>query len=641
MKNAAASIERVWFAQTHLMETSWPFFYLVENRPTLVKLDVSAPSGTPVPTMSVTATFADGRSELRWMRAPASLPADVDRRPQPLSQDLSTSYALTLPASWLQKGVSLRFGDAGGPSITKSASQLKVASRPELNLVLADVLLFTDTTPVPRSADFGPELASKLPVSRLTIQPLPYTLRLPRLVVGPRTDSVSPFGDPVETSAMWVDKKAACTASMKTAGTCTPHSRWAVWEAVLDLTRALQAANGMSETSLWYGVMPPDATIVNAWWSGGTASLANDFGKNFMHENAHSMGVPHLGAVSGERQKSSTGLRHPYLGETVRTDGQFLGGGVGRTFAWDPLDNAMVQPTCTDTGLEKQEPTQRWGGWGCETVRPGRRLDHFSDITSYKLLRFLNGAPQVDSGSVPYYSALLAGTSADAFAQMSYQLPVESGRLQVVQQSGTWTVQRWDTVKQAYVTLLRPPGGDSGFLSTPQAAKEGSEYLQYYDFRFPQQRNVPVISVYGSFNYMDDTASTIYAAKATNGNLMRLWDPTNATQFNQIKSSVSTSTFWSGYDLHLRVVYQDGSMRHVAMPREAKPVTTPMQGFTHWAVNLPDEGKTVVRIELLHRPLCSRDSSASDRSCDVNLDSNGITADNVYAGARVAAIWTP
>ena len=559
-----------------------------------------------------------------------------------MSQDLSTSYALTLPATWLQKGVSFRFGDAGVPSIIKSASQLKIASRPELNLVVADVLLFADTTPVPRSADFGPGTGQQVAVSRLTIQPLPYPLRLPRLVVAPRTDSVSPFGDPVETAAMWVDKKAACTTAMKTAGTCTPHSRWAVWEAVLDLTRALQAANGMSETSFWYGVMP-DASNVTAWWSGGTASLANDFGKNFMHENGHSMSLPHLGGVTGTRQSSSTGLRHPYVGENIRTDGQFLGGGLGRTFAWDPLDNAMVQPTCTDTGVEKQDPMQRAGR---ETVRPGRRLDHFSDISSYKLLRFLNGAPQVESGSVPYYSALLAGTSADAFAQMSYQLPVESGRLQVVQQSGTWTVQRWDTVKRAYVSLLRPPGGDSGFLSTPPAAAAGSEYLQYYDFRFPQQRNVPVISVYGTFNYMDDTASTIYAAKATKGNLMRLWDPTDATQFNQIKSSVSTSTFWSGYDLHLRVVYQDGSMRHVAMPREAKPVTTPMQGFSHWAVNLPDEGKTdirktVVRIELLHRPLCSRDSSASDRSCDVNLDSNGITAANVYAGARVAAIWTP
>ena len=621
------------------METDWPFFFLIEQRPTLLKLDVSAPPGTPVPTMSVTATFSDGGSDRLCLRAPAGLPPAVDLRPQPLLHDLDSSFAATLPAHWLQKGVSLRFDIAGGASLTKSTGDLRISSQPEMNLVLADVLLFGDTTKVPRSADFGPELASKLPVSRLAIQSLPYPLWLPRLVIAPRTDSVSPFGDPVETSAMWVDRKAACNAAMRTAGTCTPHSRWAVWEAVLDLTRALQAANGMSETSFWYGSMP-DASNNTAWWSGGTASLANDFGKSFMHENAHAMGfpLPHFGDVTGTRQISPTGLRHPYVGENIRTDGQFLGGGLGRTFAWDPLDNAMVQPTCTDTGVEKQEPLQRAG---CETVRPNRRLDHFSDFATYKLLRYFNGAPQVGSGTVPYYSALLAGTSADAFAQMSYQLPVESGRLQVVEESGAWTVRRWDTVNQTYVSLLRPPGGDSGFLSTPPAAAAGSEYLQHYDFRFPQQRNVPVISVYGTFNYMDDTASTIYAAKATKGNLMRLWDPTDPTQFNQIKSSVSTSTFWSGYDLHLRVIYQDGSMRHVAMPREAKPVTTPMQGFTHWAVNLPDEGKTVVRIELLHRPLCSRNSSASDRSCDVNLDSNGITAASVYAGARVAAIWAP
>jgi hypothetical protein len=89
------------------------------------------------------------------------------------------------------------------------------------------------------------------------------------------------------------------------------------------------------------------------------------------------------------------------------------------------------------------------------------------------------------------------------------------------------------------------------------------------------------------------------------------------------------------------VFYQDGSVRHVAMPVEAKPVATPMEGFTAWAVNLPDEGKVITRIELLHRPLCSRDSSASERSCDVNLASNGTTAANVYNGARVAAVWTP
>ena len=140
---------------------------------------------------------------------------------------------------------------------------------------------------------------------------------------------------------------------------------------------------------------------------------------------------------------------------------------------------------------------------------------------------------------------------------------------------------------------------------------------------------------------MDDTTSSIYAVKATKGNLMRLWDPTNPTQFDHIRQSVSTATFWAGYDLHLRVYFNDGSVRHVAMPREAKPVTSPMEGFTHWAVNLPDEGKTVVRVELLHRPLCTRDSSASDRACDVNLVSNGITAGNVYSGARVAASWTP
>jgi hypothetical protein len=90
---------------------------------------------------------------------------------------------------------------------------------------------------------------------------------------------------------------------------------------VLDLMRALQAANGMAETSFWYGLAEG-----SAWWSGGSASLGDNYGKAFMHENGHAMGLPHLGEVTGDRQKDPTGLRHPYVGETARSDGQPLGG---------------------------------------------------------------------------------------------------------------------------------------------------------------------------------------------------------------------------------------------------------------------------------------------------------------------------
>ena len=607
------------------METHWPFFYLIEDRPALVKLDVVAPQGTPVPTLSATAIFADGTSDRRCLRPPVAVPVSVDLRPQPLRQDLGSSFVATLPSHWLRTGVSLRFEIAGGPVITKTAAELNVGSRPALNLVLADVLLFGETKPVTREANFAAELSSKLPISRLTTQTLPYTVWLPRLVVGPRSDSVSAFGDPVQTAAMWTDRKPSCTADMRSSGTCATHSARAVMETVLELLRALQAANGMSDTSLWYGLVGQGFRLggLSAWWSGGYVALGDNFGKNFMHENGHSMGLPHLGTVTGARQQSATGLRHPYVGEVLRLDGQPIGGGFGRTHAWDPLDNAIVQPTCVDTGIEKQEPVQRAG---CETVRAGRLLDHFSDSTIFKLLRFFDGSDQVVSGNVPYYSSLLAGSSADAFAQVPYQLPAESGRVQLAQGGEPWALQRWDAKNRTYVTLLRPPGGDAGLLAPPTAAPPNSEYVQDYDFRFPQRYNVPVISVYGTFNVWDDATSVIYAATATKGNLMRLWDPTDPVQLGLMRSSVSSVAFPSGFDLHLRVLFNDGSVRHVAMPSQVKPSTTPMEGgFMHWAVNLPDEGKTIVRIDLLYRPL------------------NAIPPDNggFYQGARVAATWAP
>ncbi len=633
VSNGAARIDRVWLGQTHLMETGWPFFFLVENRATLLKLDVSAASGA-APTGRVTASWPDGSRQTLCLRAPATLPASNDLRSQPLTQDLTRSYTLTLPATWLRAGLALRLDLDGGASAQRTAAELKVGSSPDLTLVVVPTLLFGDTQPRPLG-DAPAEFGSKLPISTLRVATTPFNLSLPRLVIAPRTDSPTPTGGVQSTAAQWASVKPHCTTADQQAARCATYSGFSVLDATLNLVAALQRANGMDDTALWYANHGMNSGV-GGGLGGGNHGSGDDFGLIFNHEMGHAMGLPHLGDVTGTRQTSATELMHPYAGETTRDDGQPQGGGFGRTWALDAQDFTPVSPVCATTNREQQDPMQR----GCNTVRTGRRFDHFSDAASAKLLRYFNGATAT-SGTVPYYSRLLAGSSADAPQATRYQLPAEDGRTQMrISSSGQWTLHRWSAATAAYEQVLRPPGGDTGFLAAPPTAPAGQRYEQYYDFRYPQQFDVPVVTVFGTFDATNDATSTIYAAQATRGHLMRLWDPSQPEQLDAIKRSVSGDTFWWGYDLHLRVLYRDGSQRMVAMPGEAKATTDPMEGFTTWAVNLPDDGRAIDRIELLHRPLCSRNSAASERGCDVNLAANNITAANVYSSARVAASWT-
>jgi Peptidase M66 len=632
--NAQARIERLWLAQTHLMESDWPFFYLVEARPTLLKLDVSGPAGSAAPTARVTARWPDGRSETRCLRAPAALPVSVDLRPQPQQQSLDSSYALTLPPEWLRAGLALQLQLEGGATLSRSAAELKVGSQPELGLVVLNTLLFGDTQARPLE-DAATELAARLPVSRLRVAQWTFDLSLPRLVLPPRSDSPTPTGGLQATVAQWAERKPSCSAADRAASRCLPYSGFAVLAATIDLADALQKANGMAHTSIWYANHGLNSGVGGGLGGGNTGS-GDNLGLIFNHELGHAMGLPHLGDVTGSRQTSSTGLMHPYWGETPRDDGQASGGGFGRTAAYDPLDNGLVQATCASSGFEQQDPMQR----GCNTVRPGRRFDHFSDAASFKLLRYFNGAPSVASGTVPYHSRLLAGSGPQAFQPARYQFPAEEGRAQLREDAGVWSLHRWSVAQQSYLQLQRPPGGDAGFLSAPPVAAAGQMHEQFHDFRYPQQFDVPVITVLGTFNHASDDTSTVYTVRAGRGHLMRLWDPTQPEQFAWIQRSSSGNTFWWGYDLHLRVRYTDGSLRHVAMPYEAKAGLSAMQGFVTWAVNLPDDGRNIASVELLHRPLCSRNGAASDRSCDVNLPANGISAATVYDGARVAARWS-
>lgn len=629
-----ATLARVWFAQTHLMETSWPLFNLVQGRGALLKADIWGAAGTPIPQVKVTASWPGG-SETRCMVAPASLPTSVDTRVQPTQQSLATSFRMTLPSSWMRPDMTLKISVGNGPSRTFLPAELKLKTRPQMEMVLADALLFGDTT-VRNSDAMRAEFAARFPFSSVAFYKFPQPLSLPRLVVGPRSDGRSATGVDGDQPAVWADRLPSCTAAQATAGTCTRYRGFGVLSATYSLARELKNANAMGWTGTWY-VGHGAQSGVGGGLGGGQQGSGDNYALIFNHEIGHALSLPHMGDVTGSKQTSSTGLRHPYTGDSANGS-TFRGGGFGKSTGYDPLDNTLMHWGCNGTQTEAQDPMQR----DCNNIASGRVFDHFSDFSALQMQRYWTGAAAPLSGTVPYWSSYVSGSSAGAPVATPFYLPSQGGTVQAEWAPGATTpvLKRYNTSTGLYETVLRPPG-DDGFVKALPTAPAGSAYDAYYDFRFPQQFNVPVVTVLGSFNYTDDATSAVLGVIQTKGHLKRLWDPTDPTTFDLIKRSISGNTFWWGYNLHLKVEYADGSTRHVAIDKDVEATTNPMSGFTYWAVNLPDDGRAISRITLMHRPLCVRNGAASDRSCDISVAANGITAANVYNAAKIATTWVP
>lgn len=633
--NAQAQLARVWFAQTHLMEPTWPFFNLVQDRGALLKVDVSAPAGTGVPQVSVTARWADGRQQTRCMVAPSTLPTRVDMNPQPQRQSLASSYRLTLPSAWMTPDLSLTIRVAGGPSRSYSAEQLRLNTRPQLEMVLTNLLLFGDTR-TPNGDAVRAEFAARFPFTSVAFYRWPQALRLPKLVVGPRTDALTPDGQETASPAVWADRLPSCTEAEQSAGTCTPYSGFGVLSSTYRIMSWLKHANGMGWTSVWYGALGPGSAI-GGGLGGGQQATGDGYGQVFNHEVGHALSLPHLGGVTGAHQTDPDDLLDPYTGDTA--DGSdFRGGGFGKTTAYDPLDNTLMHWGCRGTLVEAQDPMQR----ECNNVAKGRRFDHFSDFATVQMQRYWTGTRRATGGTVPYWSRFLPGSSAANPQATAFHFPQESGTVQAEWAPGATapTLTRYNPGTRTQQIVLRPPG-DDGFVKTLPKAPAGSVYDRYYDFRFPLQFNVPVVTVLGTFNASDHRMSSVLSVVKTRGHLKRLWDPTDRTTFALMKRSISGDTFWWGWNLHLKAEYTDGTQRHVALDSDVDAGSDPMAGFTYWAVNLPDDGRTLQRLTLMHRPLCVRNGAASERQCDIGLDSNGLTAANLYQAAQIATVWTP
>lgn len=325
---------RAWFAQTHLMETNWPFFNLVQERAIFMKLDVTDPAGGVAPQISVKASWTGGSGTACMVRPKSGkLPKTVDMKPQPAAHDLTTSYTLTIPSSWAKPGLALTVtvnGVAAAKVYTKAV--LKMKMRPKAQAVFIDALLFGDTQVLGERDSIRKEFTARFPYSSVAW----YTfnsgkpLSFPKIIIAPRGDGMTPNGQPASHPAVWADRKPSCTDAEKAASKCTVYSGYGVLSFTISLMGAFKEAFGMGSSSIWYAGHGKNSGL-GGGLGGGLKGSGDDYQLIMNHELGHGMDLPHWGASTGSHQ-TGDGRKYPYMGDTKDGNG-FLGGGFGKTTA--------------------------------------------------------------------------------------------------------------------------------------------------------------------------------------------------------------------------------------------------------------------------------------------------------------------
>lgn len=602
--NASAQIARAYVMQTHLVEPTHPFFVLVANRPTLVKVNVTGAGASPQ--VRVVATNNGNPVGSLCLAGPASLPASVD----PGAPSRTNSFTATLPAAWMQPGLSLTF-TAGTATRTYSAATLKIGAEPVLSLIGPDFMLFGDTTPTARPADWEQRYLSTLAVSALQYSSLARIVS-DRLPIAPRSDGRTGFGVATAQPAMIATTKPSCTPAQATAGTCTLYGGFGAISGARNVSGAFLRANGLERLAQVYGVFSAN-THAGGGLAGGGVGAGDDYGLLFNHEMGHSADMPHWGDSWYGRPPSNPDQKHPYAGSLLNGSNQPVGGGFGNTPAYDYTSDSFIAPICAANGNERQEPMQR----GNNCMPPGAVYDWFSDYSALFMYRFFVGAPAVYAGTIPYPRDPLGNAAAAPFS-----FPAKGGMVVGVAPNAPQPLlKKWDATAGAYV-IQAPPA-----LSTNQ--------MKHY---YPQQHNVKVVTLWGAYSNATPAASMIGAPVRYVGHVKKTWNPSDAADFADIKSWVSGDAFWWGADLVVRVNYTDSTSRQAVI--KADPRTTdPLNGdsYATWAVNLPDD-KTIASVVLYRRPMEVR-NPGTDTPYNINRTGSTTTAANYMDTATVAANW--
>jgi hypothetical protein len=604
--NASAAIGEVSLAQTHALSPTHPLFFLIAKRPALLEVPVTGTGAAPEVSVE---GFVNGVSLGKLCLAgPSVLPATVDMT----VQQRTDRFTVTLPSAWLTAGLSLTI-KAGSATTTFSATQLGAGPAPELNLVMLkmDLLNYNDgktDTQIP-STWLG-DIAGAFPASVFRFGNFPVRVPLPKFVSSTDVAGSAPVllnKRPCESGETPANTGNTCEASGVPTGN--------ILAGVYQLVSALQHATGDTLFSYYYG---HTENFYVGGWGGGKALASAQYDGVMFHELGHALDLPHWGDAYPNPNPGVADYQYPYGG--VQNDG----GGRGESWNYYQNIDEFISPICQivgdDTfGQERSDAMQRSND--CDELRSTGRgpWDGFGDFSSLSMFRYMTGADEY-AATVPYHGG-------DAPFHLKKQL--------------------------GWPNLVLNADGSRSLVREHQPTETVDPWEQHLNLTFPEKWDVPVATVYGSFNPAGGEANVVYEPLSYVGNLTHVVDPTDPTEFADLAAAINGTSSFGDYfywptDITVRVTYQDGATKtgvylFGSYPRAwASEVGTYGGGWrpdtVYFALSFPGD-KRVDKVEVFDRPFCVR-YAGDNYLGNINYAPNGITAATYMAGATLRSSWT-
>ncbi len=593
--SSSAAIEHVAFAQTHALEPSWPFFFLVAGRPALLEVAVTGAGAAPQVRAEA---FADGQSlGAVCLAGPTALPASVEWS----KHDAEDRYRVTLPSAWLRPGLSLTV-TAGSASQNFDAEQLAVAAAPELNLIMLpmDVLNYNaGKSDIEVPDGWLEDFAGAVPAARVRLGHFPGRVSLSPLVVSGDAQGGLP---PTRLERRPCDDDEPAGPDCEQADIPAMN----ISAAALRMIGAIHRATGDISYAHYYG----NTEHFNpGGWGGGKDFVGADFDDIFIHEMGHALSLPHWGQGAFQNTTPDTfDFRYPYGGNGSD------GGGRGEMWNYYQNTGEYASPVCQDEknqwfGQERSDAMQR--NCACIEWRGGKRgrWDGYGDFSALAAFRFLAGADE-RAGTVPYRGG-----------EAPFHLSRQAG----------------------YPNLVIDAQGQRSLVRKNQPEESSDE--ERYDFLVPQAWDAPVATIYGSYHPDYPEANVLYAPIEYRGTLPRVIDPTDAQTFAQLLDSDGPygDYFYWPKDLSVKVSYADGSellalLVNQGTERSPELGTGPWRNdLVYFAVNVPRD-RAIRRIDLYQRPFVVRGQNATDPG-NIRNPSLGISAATFMTDAKLVTSW--
>ena len=596
--NSTATLDKIFFAQTHRRTLDHPFHFLIGHRPSLFQLSVVGSGNSPDVKVE---GFMNGTSlGEKCLNGPSTLSEVFDST----VPDFEKYFSVTLPKSWVKIGLTLKIS-IGSSSRDISEEELKIGPYTEMNLVQydMDVLDYNSQKSISQNPlktkpdNFLQEIASAIPASIIRYGIFPEKLVFPEIIASNGTEQL-------------VRLQSKSRAEKESKGITSDGSINSITSVFLS---NLHKSTSDYLSTFYFG---NTMNLRPGGWGGGRSFVSFDFDDVFIHELGHALSLPHWG---GNYKKENPGdaYVYPYGGDPSNYNGT-NGNGGGRGESWNFIQHSyeFVSPTCGYdgrgvAGTETSDAMQRNNFCLEKRTNGSGPWDGFGDFSALAMHRFLVGDDSSKRGEINYRSN-----------NESYQFNPQEG----------YPVVSLENNKRVYKRHSSQPS--EGYWERVKKVLLEDEKIEQ-----------DIYLIYGTTHPNQSQANIIYKPIKTKGTLPKIIDPTNQNILDKLKSDRNyLDLLGNPHDITYKITYKDGEILHLIDPRNNYTRTEDYSwGYHVWRNDLSNfsiivpADKEVIKVELYKRPFCVR---GEDDNTEGNINYyNDINADNFMDDAIFLTDW--